>query len=142
MKLPDDVKRLLDGPNFAHFSTLMPSGAPQVVPVWVMREGDRILVGTSERSQKARNTARDGRVALSVINQQNPYEEAQVRGRVVEVRRDADLAFMDRVTQKYVSMPWPMRDVGPRQVVLVIEPEKAAYQKLPFQHNPGAQPDA
>ena len=30
-----DVRRLLDAPNFAAFTTLMPDGTPKVEPVWV-----------------------------------------------------------------------------------------------------------
>jgi pyridoxamine 5'-phosphate oxidase-like protein len=45
MTLPDEVKRLLDAPNFVHLATLMPDGSPQIAPVWVGREGDRILAG-------------------------------------------------------------------------------------------------
>ena len=79
--LTDDVKRLFDGPNFAHLATVMPDGSPQSAPVWVTREGDRILVGTGEGSLKAKNTRRDPRVALSIVDGTNPYVEAQIRGR-------------------------------------------------------------
>jgi len=41
--LSNEVRALLDGPNFAHLAALMPDGSPQSVPVWVGREGDRIL---------------------------------------------------------------------------------------------------
>ncbi|MCI0347603.1 MAG: PPOX class F420-dependent oxidoreductase, partial [Chloroflexi bacterium] len=80
------VLALIDGPNFAHLATVMPDGSPQSAPVWVTREGDRILVGTSEGSLKGKNTRRDPRVALSIVDCQDPYREAQLRGRVVERR--------------------------------------------------------
>ncbi len=32
MPLSGGIKTLLDGPNYAHLATLMPDGAPQVVP--------------------------------------------------------------------------------------------------------------
>src|ERR1039458_3294521 len=84
--LSNEIRALLDGPNFAHFATLMPGGSPQSVPVWVGREGDRILICTGERTLKAKNTRRDPRVSLSIIDFHDPYEEAQLRGRVVERR--------------------------------------------------------
>ena len=90
LTLTDDIKKLLDRPNFAHLSTLMPDGSPQSAPVWIMREGDRILLGTGEGSLKARNTRRDPRVALSIVDMDDPYSEAQLRGRVVERRPDGD----------------------------------------------------
>jgi PPOX class probable F420-dependent enzyme len=136
MTLPDDVKRLLNGPNFAHLATLMPNGSPQVAAVWVMVEGDRVLVGTNERSQRSRNVARDARVALSITNQDDPYDEATIRGRVVDIRRDLNLEYMDRVSQKYVSTMWPFRETITTSIVLVIEPDRASHRKLAFTHNP------
>jgi len=82
--LSNEVKALVDGPNSAHLATLMPDGSPQCAPVWVDREGDRILICTGEGSLKAKNTRRDPRVALSIVDFHDPYEEAQLRGRVVE----------------------------------------------------------
>jgi PPOX class probable F420-dependent enzyme len=133
--LSAEIKRLLDRPNFAHLATLMPDGSPQSVPVWVGREGDRVLVCTGEASLKAKNTRRDPRVALSVVDFEDPYAEAQLRGRVVERRPDPGLAFMDPVSRKYIGKPFPMRNPEGR-VALVIEVERARYVKLPFEHTP------
>ena len=133
--LSQEIKQLVDRPNFAHLSTLMADGSPQSVPVWVGREGERILVCTGEGSLKAANTRRDPRVALSIVDFQNPYEEAQLRGRVVERRPDPDLRIMDPVSHKYTGKPFPMRDPQGR-VALVIEIDKARYAKLPFEHTP------
>ena len=84
--LPDDVKALLDGPNFAHLATLRKNGTPQVDPVWVGREGNRILIGTGERTVKASNALRDPNVALSIVGFRDPDDEAMIRGRIVERR--------------------------------------------------------
>jgi hypothetical protein len=92
-------------------------------------------VCTSEGSLKGRNTRRDPRVALSVVDFHNPYEEVQLRGRVVERRPDPDLKLMDPVSHKYIAKPFPMRSSEGR-VALVIEVDKARYTKLPFVHTP------
>jgi hypothetical protein len=105
------------------------------VPVWVGREGDRLLVCTGEGSLKAGNTRRDPRVALSIVDFQDPYAEAQLRGRVVERRPDPNLEIMDPVSRKYTGKPFPFRNPEGR-VALVIEVEKARYTKLPFEHTP------
>ena len=133
--IPGTVKDLLDGPNFAHLATLMPDGSPQSVPVWIGREEERIIVCTGEGSLKARNTLRDARVALSVVNVTNPYEEAQLRGRVVERRPDAQLTIMDPISVKYTGKPFPFRAPEGR-IALFIEINKARYTKLPFEHTP------
>jgi PPOX class probable F420-dependent enzyme len=100
---------LLDGPNFAHLATLMPDGSPQSVPVWAGREGDRILICTGVGSLKAKNTRRDPRVSFSIVDFNNPYEEAQLRGRGVERRPDGDFKFMDAISYKYMGKPFPFR---------------------------------
>jgi PPOX class probable F420-dependent enzyme len=134
--LSDDIKSLIRGANFAHLSTLMPDGSPQAAPVWVDLEGDRILVATGEGSLKAKNTRRDGRVALSVVSFDNPYVEAQIRGRVVERWKDADFRIMDRISRKYTRKEFPMRQNPEQRVVLVIEVERARFTRLPFTHTP------
>ena len=139
LTLTTEIKELLDRPNFAHLATVMADGSPQSVPVWVGREGDRILVCTGEGSLKARNTRREARVALSVVDLQNPYEEAQLRGRVVERRPDRDFTFMDPISRKYTGKPFPFRSPEGR-VALVIEIDRARYQKLPFEHAPATTP--
>jgi PPOX class probable F420-dependent enzyme len=133
--LTPEMKQLIDRPNFAHLATLMPDGSPQSVPVWVGREGDRLIVCTGEASLKARNARRDPRIALSVVDHRNPYEEIQVRGRVVERRPDPSLEVMDPISRKYTGKPFPFRDPKGR-IALVIEVEKVRYAKLPFEHTP------
>jgi PPOX class probable F420-dependent enzyme len=133
--LSEDIKQLLDGANFVHLATLMPDGSPQSVPVWAGREGDRILICTGEGSLKARNTLRDPRVAISIVDFRDPYREAQIRGRVVERRPDPELKVMDPISHKYTGKPFPMRSPEGR-VALFIEVEKARYTKLPFEHTP------
>jgi PPOX class probable F420-dependent enzyme len=133
--LSPEVKQLIDRPNFAHLATLMPDGSPQSVPVWIGREGEQLVICTGEGSLKAKNTRRDPRVAVSIVDFSNPYEEVQIRGRVAERRPDPDLKMMDPISHKYTGKPFPMRNPEGR-VALIIEVEKARYTKLPFAHTP------
>ena len=132
--LSSEIKQLIDRPNFAHLATLMPDGSPNATPVWIGREGDRVIINTSESSLKAKNTKRDARVAISIVDYHNPYEEVQLRGHIVERRSDADLKTMDLISHKYIGKPFPMRNLP--EITLVIEVDKARYTKLPFEHTP------
>jgi len=125
-------------PDGIYRATLMADGSPHSVPVWVGREGDHLLVCTSEGSLKGRNTRRDPRVALSIVDLHNPYEEVQLRGRVVERRPDPDLEIMDPISHKYIGQPFPIRSPAGR-VALVIGVDKVRYTKLPFSHTPPTQ---
>jgi hypothetical protein len=114
----------------------MRDGAPQIDPVWVDLAGDTILMCTGANSLKAKNTKRGARVGLSVIPVDNPYEEAQLRGRVVERRLDPDFTMVDRVSRKYTGQPFPWRDQPAEHLVLVIAVERERYTTLPFVHAP------
>jgi len=135
MKLSDEIKQLLDRANFAHLATLMPDGSPHSVPVWIGREGDRIVICTSESSGKARNTRRDPRVAVSLLDFRDPYSEVHIRGRVVERRPDPDFNLLDPISIKYTGKAYPFRDPED-SIALFIEVDKARHTKEPFEHTP------
>lgn len=135
MALPSDVRALLDAPNYAHLSTVRADGSPRNHVVWVGREGDRLLVCTSEDTWKAQDMRHDPRVSVSVVDSADPYRMAAIQGRVVEIRADHDCRFMDPIAMKYTGKPFPSR--GPDRVCFVIAPVKAAARNLPwFRHDP------
>ena len=101
--LPDDVKKLLGKKAFAHLATVMPDGAPQVSAVWVDLDGDTILVNSAEGRLKDKNMANDKRVALSVIDPENPYHSISIRGHVVEITQQGARAHIDRMAKKYLG---------------------------------------
>ena len=114
MSLEPKVRALLSRPNFAHLATLMPDGSPNVTPVWIGVQDDRVLIGTGESSLKVRNLRRDPRLALSVVDYHDPYEEVQIRGRVVEFRDDSAFKVMDEISRKYTGKEFPYRDPAGR----------------------------
>jgi PPOX class probable F420-dependent enzyme len=127
--LPDDVRALFAAANFAHLATLLPDGSPHSVAVWADVEDDRVFFFTQPQSRKARNLARDGRVALSAVDRSNPYRTAHVRGRVAEtVEGEAALALIDRLAHKYTGEPFPMRS----GTVYVVAVDRAGSMTLPF----------
>jgi PPOX class probable F420-dependent enzyme len=114
-----------------HLATVLPDGCPHSIPVWAILEDGRIAFFTQSRSRKARNLARDPRVALSVVDASNPYRNAQIRGRVVEtVDGEPALEVIDRISQHYIGEPFPMRS----GTVYWIEPETVHFVELPFRH--------
>ena len=122
--LSEGVKKLFREPNYGHMATLMPDGSPQVSPVWVDVDGNRILVNTAEGRVKPRNIRRDARVAISIHNQDNPYSAAFVRGRVVEITHEGADELIDKLAKKYLGQDtYPYRQQGEQRVILVIEPE-------------------
>jgi PPOX class probable F420-dependent enzyme len=66
MKIPTDVRNLIESGCVAHLVTLNQDGSPQVTLVWIGIEGDEIVAGHLPRNQKVRNIERDPRVAVSL----------------------------------------------------------------------------
>jgi PPOX class probable F420-dependent enzyme len=129
--LTPEAMRLVDAPNIASLATLMPSGWPKVEPVWIGRDGDLLLVATDAKSLKARNVANDARVAVSITDEDNPYEQLLIRGTVMEVRADDDLSLLDVLSRKYLGEPFARRRWSAR-VVLVIRPDVVRHHVSPL----------
>jgi PPOX class probable F420-dependent enzyme len=131
VELTPEAREMMSRRNMAHIATLMPDGAPQVSPVWIAVEGERLAVFTQEANLKARNMRRDARIGISVCDEVNPYRSVVIRGRVVEeVGGDAALAIMDRMSNRYVGMDFPYRS----GIALLIEPDAVRVHALPFDH--------
>jgi len=125
--LSEGVRKLFQEPNFAHIATIMADGSPQVSPVWVELDGDRIVVNTAEGRTKPRNMRRDPRVAISVYSQQNPYSCAMIRGRVVKDTHEGADEGIDRLAKKYLGQDsYPFRMPEEKRVTFVTEPEHVA----------------
>jgi PPOX class probable F420-dependent enzyme len=134
--MPAALRALLERPNFVHLSTLRADGSPKVDPIWADVSDDHtIVIGSGRTSLKTRNVLRDPRVALSVVDMANPYEEGQVRG-VASVVDDPDMAVMDRISHKYIGAPFPTRDDPANRIAIVITVTQCRYAKLPFSHTP------
>jgi PPOX class probable F420-dependent enzyme len=117
--LGDDVKA------FANLGTLLPNGSPQVTPVWFDTFGDTIRVNSAKGRWKDRNMRRDGRVALAIMDPQNPYRYVQIRGRVERITEDGADAHIDRLAKKYMGADtYPFRQPGEVRVIYVIRPER------------------
>ena len=111
---------------FAHLATLMPDGKPQVTPVWVDYDGEYVLINTAEGRLKDKDMQRDGRVALSIIDPENPYRYLEVRGRVAQRTHEGADAHIDAMAKKYLDQDkYPLRRPGEVRVIYKVTPERS-----------------
>jgi hypothetical protein len=61
-------------------------------------------------------------VAISVVDRANPWRWVSISGRVVEIRPDAGLAFIDKMSRRYTGRDYMMRDM--EREIFVIEPQR------------------
>lgn len=119
-------KLCTEGKNFAAVATVMPDGSPQVSLVWVDSDGEYIIINTAEGRLKTENIRKnEGRIAVAIANSENHYEQAMIRGRVVEESHDDADEHINRLAKKYLNVDvYPHRQPGEKRVVFKIKPEK------------------
>jgi PPOX class probable F420-dependent enzyme len=122
--IPASHADLLAQPILADVATIGPHGEPQNNPVWFDWDGEHIRFSQTTGRQKLRNVQRDPRVALSLVDQNNPYRYLEVRGTVARIEPDPDNAFIDKMAQKYLGQDvYPWAQPGEERVVVVVRPE-------------------
>ena len=95
-----------------------------MTPVWVDLDGDYVLFNSAKGRQKDRNVRRDPRVALAIIDPDNPYRYLEIRGRVVEITEEGADANIDKLAKKYLGVDkYPYRQGNETRVIYKIQPE-------------------
>jgi PPOX class probable F420-dependent enzyme len=103
----------------------MKDGSPQLSPVWADMEEEYVLVNTAEGRIKHKNVLRDPRVAISVVDNNNPLNMTTMRGKVIEIIPDYQYQHANRLTKKYMGKDrYPFRQPGEKRIILKILPEK------------------
>ena len=111
--------------TFANVATLNADGSPQVTPVWVDFDGTHVLINTAKGRVKAKNLAREPRVALSIADPDNAYRYLGIQGRVVEMTESGGDAHIDKMAKKYLGKDtYPYRAPGEVRLIVKISPDK------------------
>ena len=127
-QMTEPMSELFRGKNFGYLSTLMKDGSPQVTEIWVDFEDGNIIVNTAEGRLKHKNISRDPRIAICVVDHNNPYHMVIVRGRVVEQTKKGAEEHIDKLAKKYLNIDrYPSHSPSIKRVICKIKPEKMYY---------------
>ena len=125
--ISDSYLDLFQKKAFANLATLMPDGSPQVTPVWVDFDGTHVLVNSARGRQKDKNMQRNSRVALSILDPDNPYRYLEIRGTVDSITEDGADAHIDKMAKKYMGKDkYPYRTPTEKRVLYKILPIKTS----------------
>ena len=122
--LDDRAKAIVDRPNLAFVATVMRDGSPQVTPVWIESDGDRVTFNTATGRVKDGNMRRDPRIAIAVVDRDDDYARVLIRGRVLEMIQgeEADRQI-DRLSKKYTGRDeYQGHKPNESRVKVVVEP--------------------
>jgi PPOX class probable F420-dependent enzyme len=125
--LSDKARQLVARPVLASLTTLNADGSPQVTPLWVELDGDDLLFNTAEGRIKARNLHRDPRVAVSVLDPDDPYNVVAFQGKVVDITTEGADAHIDSLAKKYLGVDtYPNRREGEVRIKVRVHPDRVA----------------
>ncbi|MBP0456771.1 PPOX class F420-dependent oxidoreductase [Streptomyces montanisoli] len=109
--LPEDAVAMLRKANPAVVTTLRSDGQPVSTATWYLWEDDgRVLLNMDEGRVRLRHLRDDPRVTLTVLDEGNWYTHVSVIGRVGEMRDDAGLTDIDRLSRHYGGNDYPNRE--------------------------------
>jgi PPOX class probable F420-dependent enzyme len=109
MTLSDKAKGFLDSKALGMLGVVGDDGAPQVTPVWIMRDGDTPIFNTVIGRPKERHMRRDPRVTLTIVDPENDYAYVELRGRVEFEEGQVAADTIDALAKKYIGQdryPW------------------------------------
>ena len=124
--LSPEERKMFEDKNFSFIATINKDGSPQLSPTWVDTDGKFILVNVNTTRQKLKNVQTDPRVAISLVDQADPYKAIFVKGKVVSIEKGKVAEdHIDKMAKKYIGQDkYPFRGPGEQRVLLKIEPLK------------------
>jgi PPOX class probable F420-dependent enzyme len=127
--LSEKARQLIARPILASLTTLGADGAPQVTPLWIDRDGEDLLFNTAQGRVKARHMEHDPRVAVSVVDPDDPYNVVALRGTVTDMTTDGADAHIDALAKKYLGVDsYPMRQEGEVRIKVRVRTDHIAMQ--------------
>ena len=104
------MDQFLRRPNPAVVASIMPGGAPHSAATWYDWDEGRVLLNMDESRRRLDHLRRDGRVALTVLDEGTWYRHVSLIGHVASLERDPDLRDIDRLARRYTGRPYRDRE--------------------------------
>jgi len=127
---PAQVRKFLSyGTRTGKLATTRADGAPHVVPIWFVLDGDDVIFTTHESSVKTKAMLRDGRVSICVDDQTPPYAYVTITG-IVETTTDPQqlLHWATRIGGRYMgehrAEEFGRRNGVPGELLVRVRPTK------------------
>lgn len=112
--VPDSHRDLFGQAALGHVAYTSDRGRLIVFPMWVDLDGSRLLTSSPVGSRKGAALRARPEIGLSIVSPSDPWHWLSISGRVVGIRADDDLAFIDRMARRYMGTDYPRRT--PREV--------------------------
>jgi hypothetical protein len=124
---------LSKGTRTAKLAVCRRNGAPHVVPIWFVLDGDDVVFTTSEETVKGKAVLRDPRVALCVDDDHPPFSFVSIEG-TTTISRDPEqlLAWATKLGARYMgeerAEEFGRRNAVPEEMLIRLTPTKIIAQ--------------
>jgi hypothetical protein len=117
VRVPEQLRVLFDEPALGHVSYLNDKGQIVTFPMWIDYDGEHILTSSPVGSRKGQAFRKRPQVAVSIVSTTNQWLWLSVSGRVIDIKPDENLEFIDRMARKYTGREYSRRT--PREIFTI-----------------------
>jgi PPOX class probable F420-dependent enzyme len=125
-RIPDDLLDLVTTDRLGHVGSVRPDGSIAIHIMWIDYDGEHVMTSSRVGSWKGRNWRRNPQAAVSVVDRDDPWRFLQIRGRVTDIRPDENLAFIDKMSRRYLGRDYDMRDFEREIFTITIDHVRAS----------------
>jgi PPOX class probable F420-dependent enzyme len=124
--MTDQVRELIDAPEFATLATLDDHGRPQLSVVWLKTDGDDVLVSTTTSRLKYRQIVMDASVSVLVYPKEQPYVYVAIQG-TATTTTDGGPELIQELSERYTGGRYTFDPPDAVRVVVRITPDRVIY---------------
>jgi hypothetical protein len=96
-----------------------------------------VLLNTAKGRHQDNNIRRDRRIALVIVDPDNPYRYLEIRGNAVETFEQDAVVHLDKMAKKYLGADhYPNRDLSEERVMYRIQAEHVRGYDFPLSPAP------
>ncbi|MGH7881657.1 MAG: PPOX class F420-dependent oxidoreductase [Candidatus Dormibacteraceae bacterium] len=124
---------ILEARGLAYIATIGPKQSPQVSPTWYLWDGEKqqLLISLTTNRQKYHNLKREPRLAICLMDPENPYRYIEMRGSVESIEADENHRLINALAKKYLGKDeFPEYVQGEVRVVVRIASERVICFEL------------
>jgi PPOX class probable F420-dependent enzyme len=126
--LPDRLLAMLQAPSTCLIATTNPDGSPQLTETWVDTDGKHVLINTVQGFRKLKNIDRDPRVAVSILDRNDPANYYSLAGTVLSAGTEGAAEHIEQLSHKYTGGPYPNYSGRPQvRVLLTIRVDRIVH---------------
>jgi len=130
-EIPESHADILDKRCFASVATMRPDGTLSCNPVSIDWDGAKVRFSSREETKKVRNLRVDPRIALSILDPDDPTRYLEIRG-TAHIEADEDRAFVNQIARKYMDVDvYPYDAPAAKRVIVTVHAEHVSTPSIP-----------